>query len=178
MRPSVVFLVCVMGCAGALCFEGGFRFNATVSMPRGIYQLVPGQAAEIEHGTHVSFCLEDPAFTSLALERGYLRPGSCPGGLQPLLKAVAGLPGDEVGLAPDGIWINGRLQPESQAHSQDSHGRPLPPIALRSGRIPPGMALILSSGHPGGFDGRYFGLVPLASLQLVKPVQIFDTGEK
>lgn len=178
MRPSVVFLVCVMGCAGVLFFEGGLRFNATASMPRGFYQLVPGQAVVIEHGALVSFCLEDATFTPLALERGYLRPGSCPGGLQPLLKVVAGLPGDEVGLATDGIRINGQLQPESQAHSQDSSGRPLPPIALRSGRIPPGMALILSSGHPGGFDGRYFGLVPLASLQLVKPVQLFDTGEK
>ncbi|WP_075353392.1 conjugative transfer signal peptidase TraF [Desulfovibrio sp. DV] len=168
MRP-VVFLVCFMGCAGALLFESGFRFNATASMPRGFYQFVPGQAAVIEHGALVSFCMEDVSFTPLALERGYLRPGSCPGGLQPLLKVVAGLPGDEVGLAPDGIRINGQLQPESQAHSQDSHGRPLPPMALRPGRIPPGMALILSSGHPGGFDGRYFGLVHLASLRKVKP---------
>ncbi len=177
MRP-VVFLMCFMGCAGVLLFKGGFRFNATASMPRGFYQLVPGKAAVIEHGDLVSFCLEDASFTPLALERGYLRPGACPGGLQPLLKVVAGLPGDEVDLAPDGIRINGQLQPESQAHSQDSHGRPLPPIALCPVQIPPNMALILSSGHPGGFDGRYFGLVPFASLQLVKPVQLFDTGEK
>jgi len=173
MRP-VVFLMCFMGCVGVLLFEGGFRFNATASMPRGFYQLVPGKAAVTEHGDLVSFCLEDASFTPLALERGYLRPGSCPGGLQPLLKVVAGLPEDEVGLSPDGIRINGQLQPESQAQSQDSHSRPLPPIALRSGRIPPGMALILSSGHPGGFDSRYFGLVHLASLRKVKPFSMLQ----
>ena len=66
MRP-VVFLMCFMGCAGVLLFEGGFRFNATASMPRGFYQLVPGKAAVTEHGDLVSFCLEDASFTPLAL---------------------------------------------------------------------------------------------------------------
>lgn len=36
--------------------------------------------------------------------------------------------------------------------------------------IPDGLALVLSDRHPGGFDGRYFGLVLIATLQKVEPV--------
>jgi type IV secretory pathway protease TraF len=50
----------------------------------------------------------------------------------------------------------------------DSKGRPMPSI-LRAGTIPPGLALMLAD-HPGSFDSRYFGLIPLASLRRVEPV--------
>ncbi len=36
--------------------------------------------------------------------------------------------------------------------------------------IPGGMALVFSDRHPGGFDSRYFGLVPMASLLKVEAV--------
>ena len=36
-----------------------------------------------------------------------------------------------------------------------------------------GMALVLAD-HPGSFDSRYFGFVPLDSLQRVKPVFVFN----
>jgi type IV secretory pathway protease TraF len=54
----------------------------------------------------------------------------------------------------------------------DSQGRALL-SALPEGIIPPGMALLLAK-HPGSFDGRYFGLVPLDALQRVKPVFVFN----
>lgn len=169
MRYAFLFVLLLL-CGGVLLFQEGFRFNATASMPRGIYRLIPGAP---ERGDPVSFCLQNTSFAPLALDRGYLRPGTCPGGLQPLFKVVAGVPGDDVALAPDGIRINGRLQPDSRACGKDSHGRPLPPVALHPGRIPSGMALVLSDDHPGGFDSRYFGLVPLDSLQQVKPIKLF-----
>uniref|UniRef100_I2PX42 Conjugative transfer signal peptidase TraF n=1 Tax=Desulfovibrio sp. U5L TaxID=596152 RepID=I2PX42_9BACT len=167
-------LVLLLVCGGAFLFQEGFRINATASMPRGIYRLIPGHPV-LEHGDLVSFCLEDASFAALALDRDYLRPGSCPNGLEPLLKHVTGLPGDLVDIGPDGLMVNSRLQPESRICVQDRHGRPLPPAALHPGRIPSGMALILSQEYPGGFDGRYFGLVPLASLRKVRPVQLFDS---
>ncbi len=148
--------------------SGGFR-SATASC-REEFIAFPGAP---ERGDPVSFCLQNTSFAPLALDRGYLRPGTCPGGLQPLFKVVAGVPGDDVALAPDGIRINGRLQPDSRACGKDSHGRSLPPVALHPGRIPSGMALVLSDDHPGGFDSRYFGLVPLDSLQQVKPIKLF-----
>ena len=140
----------------ALVFGAGLRFNPTPSLPKGIYRLAPGAP---EKGDLVSFCLEGE-FAELALERGYLEPGSCPSGLRPLLKRLAGLPGDSVD--PSAFPIR----------SVDSHGRSMSP-ALAPGVVPPGMALVLAD-HPGSFDSRYFGFVPLESLQRVKPVFLFN----
>ncbi len=152
-----------------------FRVNLTASMPRGVYRLIPG---EPERGDRVSLCLAPGPFAELALERGYLRSGSCPSGTRPLLKRVSGLPGDVVALGPEGLSINGLLQPASRAATQDHSSRDMPTPTLSSGVIPPGKALVLSDNNPGGFDSRYFGLVPLADLHRVRAILTFDrTGD-
>ncbi len=152
----------------SLLWGFGLRINATASMPRGIYRLAPGAP---ERGDLVSVCLEDGSFATMALKRNYLRAGACPNGLEPLLKRVAGMPGDLLEIGQDGIAINGRLWPNSRAVSWDSHGRPMPEAENFGSRtIPDGLALVLSDRHPGGFDSRYFGLVPMASLHKVEPV--------
>ncbi len=144
----------------ALAFGAGMRFNPTPSLPKGIYRLAPGAP---EKNDLVSFCLEGE-FAELALERGYLEPGSCPSGLRPLLKRLAALPGDFVD--PSAFPIR----------SVDSHGRSISP-ALLPGVVPPGMALVLAD-HPGSFDSRYFGFVPLDSLQRVEPIFVFHPKGK
>lgn len=150
-----LFAVIWLALALALVFSGGFRFNPTPSLPKGVYRLAPGAP---EKGDLVSFCLEGE-FAELALERGYLEPGSCPSGLRPLLKRLAGLPGDFVD--PSAFPIR----------SVDSQGRPMP-SALVSSIIPSGMALVLAD-HPGSFDSRYFGFVPLENLQRVEPIWLW-----
>jgi len=152
----VLFVVVWLALALALVFASGFRFNPTPSLPKGIYRIVPGAP---EKDDLVSFCLEGE-FAELALERGYLEPGSCPSGLRPLLKRLAGLPGDSVD--PYALPIC----------AVDSHGRSMFP-ALVPGVVPSGMALVLAD-HPGSFDSRYFGFVPLDSLQRVEPVFLFN----
>jgi len=150
----------------------GLRINATASMPRGVYLLVPGA---LERGDLASVCLENGSFATMALKRNYLRPGSCPNGLEPLLKRVAGMPGDHIEVGQDGIAINGKLWSQSRVVARDSYGRLMPEAKnFRSRTIPPGLALVLSDRHPGGFDSRYFGLVPMASLRKVEPVFLLD----
>ena len=138
--------------AGVLVHASGLRINPTPSLPKGVYRIMPGEPAK---GNFVTFCLHGE-FAELAKERGYLEPGSCPSGLRPLLKRLAGLPGDFVDPATFPI------------RSVDSQGRSMSP-ALTSGVVPPGMALVLAD-HPGSFDSRYFGFVPLESLQRVVAV--------
>ncbi len=140
----------------ALAFGAGLRLNPTPSLPKGIYRVVSGVPAK---GDLVAFCLEGE-FAQLALERGYLEPGSCPSGLRPLLKRLSGMPGDVVNPYASPIC------------TEDSHGRPMS-AALTPGVIPSGMALVLAD-HPGSFDSRYFGFVPLDSLQRVKPLFTFN----
>lgn len=153
----LLFAVIWLALACGLVFAAGLRFNPTPSLPKGIYRIVPGTPEKSEL---VSFCLEGE-FAELALERGYLEPGSCPSGLRPLLKRLAGLPGDLVDPYSHPIC------------AVDSHGRFMSP-ALVPGVVPPGMALVLAD-HPGSFDSRYFGFVPLDSLQRVKPIFVFNS---
>lgn len=156
-----------------LLHRAGLRFNPTPSLPKGIYRIAPGAP---ERGDLVAFCLESPVWTSLARERGYLGAGSCPSGLRPLLKRLVGLPGDAVTVTPDGIQIKSAAGStrvwSAPARRNDSMGRPLPESSLRVGVIPDGMALALA-GHPGSFDSRFFGLVPLAGMTRVVPVCTF-----
>jgi conjugative transfer signal peptidase TraF len=141
-----------------LCWCAGLRINLTPSLPQGVYALCPGAPGK---GDFVSFCLEG-AFADVARERGYLGAGSCPSGLRPLLKMVAGLPGDTI---PGDLIVR----------PADSRGRSMPSV-LQSGVIPTGMALVLAE-HPGSFDSRYFGLVPLDALQRVEPVFVFHNSQ-
>ena len=144
----------VLGLSLLCLWLAGYRFNATASLPVGIYRLsadAPGR------GDYAAFCLEGE-FAELARERGYLQGGSCPSRLRPLLKKVAGLPGDPV---PGDLAVC----------PADSLGRAMPSV-LPEGIVPPGMALLLAE-HPGSFDSRYFGLIPLASLRKTEPVLLF-----
>lgn len=143
----------------ALAFGARIRINPTPSLPKGIYRVSSGTP---QKGDLVSFCL-DGEYAALARERGYLEAGSCPSGLRPLLKRLAGLPGDVV---PSDLPLQ----------TQDSQGRPMPSV-LQSGLIPPGMAMVLAD-HPGSFDSRYFGLVPLEGLQRVGPLFLFSEPER
>ena len=157
-----------------LCWQGwerGYRTNVTPSLPKGIYKLKEEAPAV---GDVVSICLEGEA-AELARERGYLRHGSCKSGLRPLLKYLAALPGDAVEQSMESI-LCGRNDslvcrwPVS-VKAKDRQGREMRPAILPQ-IVPDGMALILTP-HEGSFDSRYFGLVPLASLQKVEEVLCF-----
>ena len=99
-----------------------------------------------------------------------------------MLKRLAGLPGDLIQVARDGIRVTPAGSPvaclwlESRIKTVDRHGRPVV-SALTSGVIPAGSALVLGE-HPGSFDSRYFGLVPLDSLRRTVPVFVWTPKEK
>ncbi len=153
----------------------GLCINVTPSLPKGIYQK---QQREPVRGDVVGFCLEGDA-AALAKERGYLQAGSCSSGLRPMLKKLAGLPGDVVRMDALGLTLLPAAHdaPETDGawnvviHERDSLGRCLTSARV-DGIIPAGKALVLTE-HPGSFDGRYFGFVPLASLTVYEPVFTF-----
>lgn len=152
-------------------YRAGYRLNVTPSLPRGIYLEAGGQPMR---GDFVSLCLSGQ-WAQLATERGYLAPGACESGLRPLLKQVAALPGDVVLVTSQGIVTVTATDTKfwrTPLRRHDAKGRKLPESALRSGAIPQDMTLVLAE-HPGSFDGRFFGLVPLAPLQRVEPIFTF-----
>ena len=157
LRNSLL-AACCAALALLLSWCAGLRVNLTPSLPIGIYALCPDTPGK---GDAAAFCLEGE-FAEMARERGYLLAGSCPSGLRPLLKRVAGLPGDVIPY-------------DLSVRPADSLGRALPSVPLQ-GVVPPGMALVLAD-HPGSFDSRYFGLVPLDALQRVKPLFLIHTQQ-
>jgi conjugative transfer signal peptidase TraF len=152
-----------------LAWTLGFRINVTPSLPYGLYRFT---ARPLPPERLASFCLESD-LSSLARDRGYLAPGSCPSGLRPLLKQVVGLPGDVIGLQDGMMVLNGQVLAHTAPAVCDSKGRSVRPSRLRVGVIPPGQALMLAQ-RSDSFDSRYFGLVPLDRIQWVEPICTFN----
>jgi type IV secretory pathway protease TraF len=85
---------------------------------------------------------------------------------------VAGVAGDSITVEFSSIRVNDTMFILT-SRTYDSNGRGLP-HELRSGIIPEGKALLLSTHHKDSFDGRYFGLVDARALHKVIPVFTFN----
>lgn len=145
---------------GFLCSRF-IRINCSPSLPLGLYRPV---ALPLDRGRLVSACLP-PAVIRLGRSRAYLPPGPCPGDSAPVLKYIAGLPGDVIEVTSSGITVSGVPLRLSSALQVDSHSRSLFPI-------PPGCYRLrncywLAAPHAQSWDSRYFGCVPRESVREV-----------
>jgi conjugative transfer signal peptidase TraF len=128
---------------------GWLRLNVSASVPLGLYRLhrVP---ASLERGMLV--VLPVPAAVQ-AFHSRWL----------PLLKPIAGLPGDEVCVGDEGFVVNGRhfgpVLPESG-------GRPVPSMGLGCVTVEPA-SVIVATETPRSLDSRYFGPVRITDLSAV-----------
>ncbi|HEX4693608.1 S26 family signal peptidase [Sphingomonas sp.] len=120
-------------------------WNASASAPLGLYRVAPGAA--ITRGDMV-IARTPIAARALAAARHYV-PANVP-----LVKRVAAMTGDRICALGATITVNGfDAVTRRQA---DRAGRPLPwwegCVTLGPDRL-----LLLMSGAPDSFDGRYFG---------------------
>ena len=149
---------------------GNLRLNLSASMPAGLWTVGPVDPSTLQRGQVVTFCLPAAAGT-LAMDRGYIGAGDCPGGRAVLLKPVVGLPGDLIALGPDGVRVNGVPIANSTVLPADSAGRPV--TASAGGVVAPGTVWVMSHHDPRSFDSRYFGAVPIANLRgVASPVLV------
>ncbi|MFA9394126.1 MAG: conjugative transfer signal peptidase TraF [Halodesulfovibrio sp.] len=149
----------------------GYRLNLTRSEPIGLYKVV----SEIpKRGDLASFCLsQENEYKELTADRNYLGTSLlCPSGQKPLLKELVGTTGDSITVEFSSIRVNDTIF-ILMSRTHDSNGRKLP-HKLRSGVIPEGEALLLSTHHKNNFDSRYFGLVDARALHKVIPVFTFN----
>lgn len=150
----------------AVAYVGGLRFNLTPSYALGIWRIMPLDR-EVVVGDLIFICPPPTASFAVARERGYLRPGLCPGWFSPLIKTIVAKEGQHVGVGRT-IVIDGSPLPYSQIRQSDADGRVL--IAHAGGFVPPGH-LFLYSTFAGSYDSRYFGPIPAAGvLGLAQPV--------
>lgn len=165
-RRTLPFVMMLTGAVTIAALAGGeaagLYVNATASMPRGLWRV---RAAEpIERGTVVAICPPNCATIREAARRGYIPPGRCPGGYEPLIKPVAALGGDIVTVTPAGVVVDGNPVANTRPLAMDEAGRALYAIPAGSFRVPRGELWLLSGHDPRSFDSRYFGAVPVANI--------------
>ncbi len=141
----------------------GWRINATPSLPVGLWRV--DAAGAVTPGVVVELCPPDSEPFRLARERGYVPAGACPGGYQPLFKPIVAQAGDEVELTAEGVRVNGLLLVNSRPLAADGTGRSMPVLLPGRYRVETGTVWVVSSHHPASFDSRYFGALPLESIQ-------------
>lgn len=150
---NVAFIaVGAMALSTAIDMPTMFLWNASPSAPIGLYRL-----QSIDHlGPRdlVAVAVPDPIAAFIA-ERGYLPPDI------PLLKHVAGLPGQTVCRIDPSITVDGISV--GQAQHTDSHGRPMP-VWRGCHRITSDEVFLMNSDAENSLDGRYFGPIPRNAL--------------
>jgi conjugative transfer signal peptidase TraF len=127
-------------------------WNATASTPVGLYRVDP--LPRLRHGVMVAI-RPSPEIAKLAAERHYL-----PLGL-PLIKWVAGAPGDLVCRAGPSVSVNGKTV--GVARPKDHLGRPLPQWQ-GCAWLGHDDVFVMNADVPDSFDGRYFGVLRRSSI--------------
>ena len=148
--------------AAIAIFGGDLRVNFTPSMPLGIYRLEPLPTSGVERGIFVAVCAP-PDAADLGRRRGYLSSGPCPRDTEPLLKAVAGVPGDDIAVSAQGVAVNGCLLLGSHPVASDRAGRRLSPWPRGEYHLVKGQ-IWLNADNDRSWDSRYWGPAPVADV--------------
>jgi conjugative transfer signal peptidase TraF len=166
-------VVALSAAAGAtIAARAGVGLNLSASAPRGLYRTVAGAPSR---GALVVACLPSDV-AAFGVVRGYLGPGPCPGGAQPVLKRVIAVAGDVVDLDQAGATITAALPIRQLITDRDRSGRWLPHVAFGRHVVQRGHVWLAGSGHDRSWDSRYFGPVPVTGVRgVARP--IFTLGE-
>ncbi|WP_052157843.1 conjugative transfer signal peptidase TraF [Leptospirillum ferriphilum] len=144
----------------------GYRMNVSGSEPIGLYIVHSGTPLTL--GSYVEACIPKK-YLFESLRRGYLHGGGVCHGIDPVLKRIAGLPGDIVDVKDSGVFVNGRLIPGSRRLSLDSHGRPISMIPAC--RIVLRGYWLMATKKENSWDSRYWGeVMPGNILGIAEPV--------
>lgn len=153
----------------------GVRFNWTASAPVGFYLERP---LKLARGELVLLCLPT-GVQALGRRRGYLPAGQCSGQSSPVLKRLVGLPGDTIALSESLLAVNGEVVLQSPIQALDSAGRPLTHAPFGSRVLPAGQVWVLGVNGARSWDSRYFGPIPVESLQAsVRPLATFELADQ
>ena len=141
------------------------RLNTTPSMPIGLWQVSRSVPEQLHRGSIVTACLPETPVVRLGFERGYIHAGSCPDGLEPVVKPIAALQGDAITVRPTGILVNGSPVSGTAQLARDSGGRVLSPMRAGVYVVDPGQVWVLAGRDRRSFDSRYFGSIPVSAIQ-------------
>ena len=161
-QPAVAigFIFCLLLLFGLVPLPKILIYNRTASLPVGWYLQIP--ASKYNIGDLVVFS-PPAAAQSLAEQRNWLKKG------EPLLKRIGALGNTPWEIDDSGQFFIAETYIGNTSET-DSLGRAMPRIR---GKFYVGPDEFLPvSPHPGSFDGRYYGAVPLSHIQC-KAVPIY-----
>jgi conjugative transfer signal peptidase TraF len=147
-----------------LLFVVGARFNTTKSIPVGLYW---ASSQPVEKGVYVMFCPPQDHVFEEAKRRGYIGPGSCPGGYGYMMKRILAAKNDVVTVSSDGVTVNDKLLPLSLPVNFDKEGRALPYYRINHKTLTDDEVLMMSDVSGTSFDSRYFGPVLRSQIKTV-----------
>lgn len=150
---------------GVISSDGKIYLNTfTHSMPLGVYWRIDGVP---KRGAYAATCLPRD-ITIYGIAHGYLVKGSCETGSVPVLKMVAGVPGDRFMIRNGRLWMNGVSY---RIRDKDSSDRLLKLFYPgKMGIIDRGKYMLMSDFVSNSWDSRYWGPVTIAFL--LKPIWI------
>lgn len=172
-RGSLNFMLVVAGglatCAAAVFSfnAAGFIFNATPSLPVGVYRIT-SLPRHLQDGDMVELCppSKNPAIRQAIRRRWLLtKPSSpCPDHLVPFIKRIAATSGQHVTLSMAGISVDGNLLPKTAIKRLSKAGRLIVHYPLGRYTVQPGRVWLTDNGSPWAYDSRYWGPVPRGNL--------------
>lgn len=144
-----------------------FIWNASASAPIGIYRIEPVDQLGV---TDLAVVLPPEELADFLDQRGYLPKGV------PLLKRVLALSGTKVCRHDKAISAYDMVYGE--ALDRDSRGRPLP-VWQGCVTVEKGQAFFMNWDVRDSLDGRYFGVLPLATvIGRAVPLWTYDAPPK
>lgn len=153
-------------------------YNFTPSMPVGFYWTWRPHGS-IKAGDVVMACvpLDTPAARE-GLRRHYLPIHQfgelrCPGGVYPVVKPVAAVPGDTVTLSMAGVSVNHHLLSDTAVIQADPQGRPVWHMPLGAYRVHAATFWLISGFNRLSFDSRYWG--PVTRSEIIRRASPFLT---
>ena len=163
IATGLLVLMAVMHVAPWRSLRLPLHYNLTASLPLGLYGAEMREG--VRRGDILRVCTPWRA-APVARARGYVGPGSCPGGTAPIGKMVLGLPGDTVFVSKEEIRIGSRTVLKDPLQERDTRGR-LVRTAEGMHVLAAGECFVLSTYSPRSYDSRYFGPVECAPPFLV-----------
>lgn len=176
--PLYVSAFAAAAFSGAWLSGYSLAFNPSASMPRGLYLLrATAPAAALQRGEVVAACVPNTEAAKVYRERDYMGTSTrCTSGLPPVMKPLAGLPGDTVEVTNLGVLVNGQLLPKSRVFDTDSDGLPIAhlPIGWRQ-TLTQSEFFLLANHIERSLDSRYYGSVQRTDIHgLVLPIYTIE----
>ena len=121
-RNKIIVCLVAIFIVGLFSALGGLYFNlGSDSLPIGVYRRINKRA---EIGDIAASCLTNQ-IAQYGLDRGYLKKGSCPEGITPVIKEIIVLDNGYIEKIVDVLYINGNTMIEYPIWDEDSNGRSL-----------------------------------------------------